>query len=225
MGNKRIKTGIVGLDELIEGGFIVPSMILVLGPPGSGKTTFLWQYLFEGIRHHEKGMLFSTLSESSSSLIQFASNYWFIDTTAFGKKVYVNDLNQQIKKFEAGEEFLNEIDEKIKKLNIQRIGIDPINLIQLALTDIKRYRTFIFEFSKYIKEKNITAVVTAELYTPNDYHCHEAYISDGTILLQTDQKGQKVQRSLTIVKMRGTFHELEPIEYVITKNGIELKLR
>lgn len=225
MENKRSKTGIVGFDGLIEGGFIIPSMILVIGPPGSGKTTFLWQYLFEGIRHHEKGMLFSTLSESSSSLIQFASNYWFIDTTAFGKKVFVIDLNQQIKTYEAGEEFLNEIDEKVKKFNIQRVTIDPINLIQLSITDIKKYRTFIYDFSKYIKEKNINAVVTAELYTPNDYHCHEAYISDGTILLQTEQKGQKVQRSLTIVKMRGTFHELESIEYVITKNGIELKLK
>jgi circadian clock protein KaiC len=225
MESKRLKTGIVGFDGLIEGGFIVPSMVLVIGPPGSGKTTFLWQYLFEGIRHHEKGMLFSTLSESSSSLIQFASNYWFIDTTAFGKKVFVIDLNQQIKKFETGEEFLNEIDEKIKKFNIQRVAIDPINLIQLAIIDIKKYRTFIYDLSKYIKEKNISAVVTAELYTPNDYHCHEAYISDGTILLQTEQKGQKVQRSLTIVKMRGTFHELESIEYVITKNGIEIKLK
>jgi circadian clock protein KaiC len=225
MENKRIKTGIVGFDGLIEGGFIVPSMVLVIGPPGSGKTTFLWQYLFEGIKHHEKGMLFSTLSESSSSLIQFAANYWFIDTTAFGKKVFVIDLNQQIKKFETGEEFLNEIDEKVKKFNIQRVAIDPINLIQLTITDIKKYRTFIYDLSKYIKEKNISAVVTAELYTPNDYHCHEAYISDGTILLQTEQKGQKVPRSLTIVKMRGTFHGLESIEYVITKNGIELKLK
>ena len=225
MENKRLKSGIVGLDELIGGGFIVPSMILVMGPPGSGKTTFLWQYLFEGIKHHEKGMLFSTLSESSSSLIQFASSYWFIDTTAFGRKVWVIDLNQQIKKFEAGEEFLNEIDEKIKKFNIQRVAIDPINLIQLAITDIKKYRAFIYDLSKYIKEKNIHAVVTAELYAPSDYHCHEAYISDGTILLQTDQQGRKVQRSLTIVKMRGTFHELESIEYIITKNGIELKLK
>ena len=117
------------------------------------------------------------------------------------------------------------MDDKIKKFNIQRVAIDPINLIQLSVTDIKKYRTFIYDLSKYIKEKNISAVVTAELYTPNDYHCHEAYISDGTILLQTEQKGQKVQRSLTIVKMRGTFHELESIEYVITKNGIELKLK
>jgi len=225
MENKRLKTGILGLDELIEGGFIVPSMILVMGPPGSGKTTFLWQYLFEGTRHHEKGMLFSTLSESSSSLIQFAAHYWFIDTTAFGKKIFVVDLNQQMKKFESGEEFLNEIDDKIKKFNVQRVAIDPINLIQLAITDVKKYRTFIYEFSKYIKDKNIHAVVTAELHAPSDYHCHEAYISDGTILLQTEQKGRKMQRSLTIVKMRGTYHELESLEYVITKNGIELKLK
>ena len=36
----RIKTGINGLDELIEGGFPEKSTILVSGTPGTGKTLF-----------------------------------------------------------------------------------------------------------------------------------------------------------------------------------------
>ncbi|MFX1294867.1 MAG: RAD55 family ATPase [Promethearchaeota archaeon] len=225
MDDKRIKTGIAELDKIIGGGFLLPSVILVLGPPGSGKTTLSWQYLVEGAKHREKGMLFSTVSETSSSLIQFASNYWFVDSKLIGKKIFIGDLNEQINNFKTGEELIELINEKIMSLNIKRVVIDPINLIQLSITDIKKYRFFIFKFSNYIKEKKIHAIMTAELYAPNDFHCHEAFISDGTILLQTDQSSRKVLRNLTVVKMRGTHHELKPVEYIITKNGIELKLK
>ncbi len=219
---KRVKTGIPELDEKVEGGFFFPSMILILGPPGSGKTTFSLQYLFEGAKHREKGILFSTLSESSSSLIQFASHFWFIDSKLIGKRIFITDLSSKLKIFEKGEQFLEEIDEKIRKFNASRIVIDPINLIQLSLPEIKEYRLFIFELSKYLKENQLQAVVTAELYN-NNYHCHESYISDGTLVLQTSEKNREIQRMLTIVKMRGTHHELDPIEYIITKKGIHLK--
>ncbi|MHA1648676.1 MAG: RAD55 family ATPase [Candidatus Helarchaeota archaeon] len=221
---KRIKTGIPELDPLIGDGFQIPSLILVLGPPGSGKTTFSLQYLFEGAKHREKGILFSTLSESPASMIQFASNYWFIDSKLIGKRIFIIDLSEKMKVFETGDEFLNEIDDKVRKFNIKRIVIDPINLIQLSIPEIKEYRMFIFEFSKYIKENNLQAVVTAELYSPKDYHCHEAYISDGTFLLQNIEKNGRELRYLTIVKMRGVHHQLKPIEYVITKYGIQLKV-
>lgn len=224
MVNLRLKTGIRGLDELTGGGFLVPSIVLVMGSPGSGKTTFCWHYLSEAAKHREKGILFSTASESISSLVQFAASYWFIDPKKIGKQIFLVDFNQQINTFRTGDEFIDAIDEKIKAFNIQRIVIDPINLIKLSLPDIKQYRFFIFDFSKYIKDKHLHAVITAELYSPHDLYCHEAYISDGTILLQDEQRPRKRIKTLTIVKMRGTPHEIAPVEYSITKNGFELNV-
>ena len=40
MITERVKTGIPGLDELLDGGFTRGSCVLLCGPPGSGKTTF-----------------------------------------------------------------------------------------------------------------------------------------------------------------------------------------
>ncbi|MBU1913849.1 MAG: KaiA-binding protein, partial [Candidatus Thermoplasmatota archaeon] len=58
----RIESGIPGLDEMIEGGFPFPSVILVAGGAGSGKTTFAQKFLFAGADKGEQGLFFSTLS-------------------------------------------------------------------------------------------------------------------------------------------------------------------
>ena len=59
---KRISTGINGLDGIIEGGFPNRSITLVSGPPGSGKSIFSFQFLYEGFIKNEKG-LFLTLDK------------------------------------------------------------------------------------------------------------------------------------------------------------------
>lgn len=220
---QRLSSGIPELDSLINGGFIDPSFILLLGPLGSGKTTFAMQYLFEGAKKGENGIIFSVLSESSNSVIQFASSYWFIDFKLIGKNVFVVDLSQKLKLFDTRQQFLKELDAKINKYRIKRIVIDPINLIQLALPDIRDYRLFLFEFAEYVKQKKLHALVTAEMYDTN-YHAHEAFIADGTILLQTEVLAGKRARTMIIAKMRGTHHITEPVEYFITNDGIHIKL-
>ena len=225
MDESKVKTGIEELDSLINGGFVKPSVILLLGQPGSGKTNFSLKFLFEGAKQHEKGIFFSTLSEPTSSLIDFGSNFYFFKSKTIGRKIFIIDLSKKIEEFNKGQDFLNEIFEKIEKFNASRIVIDPINPISLALPDIKEYRMFLFRFSRRIKEYQIQALVTAELYDFNYLHCHEAYISDGTLLLEKNQKQKKFVREMTIVKMRGCFHRLEPIEYTFTKNGITLNMK
>ena len=53
----RLTSGIPGLDDMIEGGFPFPSVILVAGPAGTGKTTFALKYLCEGAKKGEQGRL------------------------------------------------------------------------------------------------------------------------------------------------------------------------
>ena len=53
---KRINTGITGLDKIIEGGLPEKSITLVSGPPGSGKSIFSFQFLYEGINKNETGL-------------------------------------------------------------------------------------------------------------------------------------------------------------------------
>ena len=60
----RVKTGIPGLDELIEGGFPRGDTILVAGKAGTGKTILANQFLYNGAVMYEEPGVLVTLEES-----------------------------------------------------------------------------------------------------------------------------------------------------------------
>ncbi len=64
----RVKTGIPDLDKKIEGGFPVGSSILLVGPPGSGKTTMAHQFIQQGLSEKQPGM-YTTLDMSPDEVI------------------------------------------------------------------------------------------------------------------------------------------------------------
>src|SRR5207247_945626 len=52
-----ISTGISGLDEMLGGGTLRGNAVLVAGPVGSGKTTMAVQFIAEGVKHQEAGVV------------------------------------------------------------------------------------------------------------------------------------------------------------------------
>lgn len=53
----RVKTGIAGLDTMLNGGFLPARPYVVSGPTGSGKTVLGAQFLLEGLRLQESCLL------------------------------------------------------------------------------------------------------------------------------------------------------------------------
>src|SRR5580698_5629893 len=76
---ERSKTGIPGLDEILNGGLIPRQLYLIDGIPGAGKTTFALQYLLEGVKNGEK-CSYVTLSETKRELEAGARSHgWSLD--------------------------------------------------------------------------------------------------------------------------------------------------
>ena len=225
MIEEKVNSGIPNLDKLIDGGYILPSMILVLGPPGTGKTTFSLNYLFEGAKHKEKVLYISTLSETTRSIINFGKKFWFFDPKKIGRNLFIVEFGNKMDTFKNGEQILSEMFNKVEEFNISRLVIDTINPFNLVLPSPREYRLFMYKLSDRIKQYDIHSIITAELYDADNNYCQEAYMADGMILLQTVRKDNKMIRELIIAKMRGTFHTLEPHQYNLTKNGFELQLK
>ena len=71
MENLKVKTGIEGLDNFIEGGFPKGRVYLVAGETGTGKTTFALQYLYYGVSYGDNG-IYVTIDEKPERVVEDA---------------------------------------------------------------------------------------------------------------------------------------------------------
>src|SRR5512136_1756955 len=83
----RLKTGIGGLDEMLQGGLPENHIVLVMGSFGTGKTTFGLQFLLEGLRNAEP-CIFISLEEDKESILKNASSFgWDLSEVLDKKKL------------------------------------------------------------------------------------------------------------------------------------------
>ena len=73
---ERVKTGIPGFDELIEGGVPKGFNVLITGPPGAGKSIFGMQYLYNGALSGEAGIYISLDSPKENMIAQAKQFGW-----------------------------------------------------------------------------------------------------------------------------------------------------
>jgi circadian clock protein KaiC len=199
----RICSGINGLDDMIEGGFPFPSVILVAGSAGTGKTTFAQKFLFHGAKRGEKGLFFTTLSEPTQWMLRFSSKFGFIEPSYFGNEIIYHDLGHLIRR-KSSEELIKAIDHKIADVMPQRIVIDPITVVGTMLKD--RYRTFLFNLVNRLKNWQATTLLTGEVKPGEMYPSEVAYAVDGVILLVLSEEMDARRKYIEVLKMRGTDH-------------------
>ncbi len=217
---ERIKTGIEGLDELLEGGFVKGSCILIVGAPGAGKTIFGMQFLIEGLKNNENGIYFS-LEERKEDLLSDVERFgWkdFLEKKESERKfLIVNLLPTSVEKIR------EEIIRYCNMIDAKRIVLDNVTLMKMSWEEVKdqigKKRRIIFDLVSFFKSKKITSLLLSEW--KGEKLQTEEFLADGVIKLYYLAQG--LPRALQIVKMRKTKHTLELIPFEISDKGIVLK--
>ncbi|MFO7791492.1 MAG: ATPase domain-containing protein [Candidatus Saliniplasma sp.] len=217
-GFRRIPTGVDGLDEMVGGGFPFPSVALVAGGAGTGKTTFAMEFLVEGAKKGEQGLFFTTLSEPTQWMLRYAGQFDFIDKEYFGQEIQYVDMGLLLQS-EEYEDILDFIDDKIAEIMPQRIVIDPITVVGTFFEE--DYRSFLFELTNLLKNWQAVTILTGEVNPGEPYPPQITYAVDTVILLTMLEEEGSRRKYLEVLKMRGTDHTTgkQPIS-ITTENGI-----
>ncbi|TFG57467.1 MAG: KaiA-binding protein [Methanomassiliicoccus sp.] len=199
----RIPTGIPGLDDMIESGFPFPSVILVSGTAGTGKTTFALKFLAEGAARGEQGLYFTTLSEPTQWMLRFSSQFEFMRPEFFENEIVYEDLGNHLRDGDSAA-LLDAIEKRIAEVMPQRIVIDPITVVGEMFKD--GYRQFLFDLTNRLKNWNATTLVTGEVRPGELYPPEISYAVDGIVLLHMAEELGSRRKYLEVLKMRGTNH-------------------
>ena len=199
---ERIPTGIPGLDQMIAGGLPIPSMTLVAGDVGTGKTTLCTQFLCQGAKTGEQGLFF--VIYGSPLDCAFISTYEFVDEKYFGKEIGYVDLGEVIEEARRADDILGPIGSRIEDAKPRRVVMDaPYILGDILKED---YRKFLMKLAIVFKAARVAALVTGESVPGSPYPIELANIADGIILLNNSEVNFVRRRSAEILKMRGTSH-------------------
>lgn len=217
---KRIQSGIIGLDDIIQGGFPESSVIYVAGEAGTGKTTFATQFLFHGAKKGEKGLYVTGISEPVSSIKRFMSGYSFYD-----EKFITDDI---IKFWDLAnvitpdfpERGLKNIDAIVRDAQPKRVVVDPLPASYL-FNSVLDYRRFLYKLFGTLKNLNTTALAVGEKSSASGI---ETYMADSVIHLSLKplENPLHYRNLLQIKKMRGTNHTKELLALETTEDGLRI---
>lgn len=219
MAIMRRETGIAGLDKLVNGGFPVPSTVLIGGAPGTGKTTLAVQSLFHGARKGETGIYITAISEPRWVVQKFLSEFTFFDQEALDKeKIVFLEIRKNL--FEEPPKLLPKIQDIVERYEPQRIVIDPITPIKAALDRSGGTREFLHALFEFLKGFNCSSMVTAEMSYEEVPRSIEGYMVDGIIILSYPEDNMVRRKFLEVLKMRGTKHTTGKQLVDITNEGV-----
>ena len=229
MANNKTKTGIKGFDELIDGGFPKGSAILLTGTPGTGKTIFALEYLYNGASKFNENGLYVTFEEKKSNLKAQAKQFgWNLDRME--KKGGIKIL--EIPTSSISKNTVKEVMERVKKMKAKRLIIDSLATLSINIpttyanvNEMNEYtiKRFVYSFIDELKElKDTTTLLISQTFDEKQLSRDTVseFICDGIVYIIYESMGGEFSRSLMVRKMRQVKNDddIHPLE--IGKKGI-----
>ncbi|MBN2067886.1 MAG: KaiC domain-containing protein [Candidatus Diapherotrites archaeon] len=224
---ERVKTGISGLDQLLQGGFPSDSNVLVSGGNGTGKTIFSMQYVYNGAAQFKEPGIFVTVESNAKSIAWDMQSFnWGIHELQEKKLFNIFRMSLGFAKSDRYvsdkiSEQLRLIESKVKEMNATRLVIDSTTAFATWMESFE-FRPRLFEFLDGLKDLGCTTLFTSETSGgKTDFSAFgvEEFVADGVIALYFVPPN----RSIFVRKMRGTGHSTSLHPFEITNAGILIK--
>jgi len=199
---KQVKTGVNGLDTILGGGFLRPSIVLVAGNAGTGKTTLVMQSLFNCAKNEEICMYITALSEPIAMINNFMSKFSFYNISLLGKgNVKYVPIGIDII-HNGSKAIIQELERNIETIRPDRIVIDSVNVFSYGLNE-ESQREFYYDFFTSMKGWNSLVLITGEFTEDELIKSTLSYMVDGIIYISNEPFYESNIRYLNVLKMRG----------------------
>jgi circadian clock protein KaiC len=218
----RRKSGVPGLDEMLDGGIPAGYSVMIVGPSGSGKTVLSTQFVREGIRQGERSVIavFEKRPEQYLTMLHAGTEMTQLVSDGMLRLLYLRPLDLSV------DETMEELAAAVKETGATRVVIDSLMGFELALAQSFRedFRESLYRMVGGLVDLGVTVLLTAELdesYIELRLSPHEiSFLTDGIILQRYVEVDGTLRKVIAVVKMRGSEHDKGLRFYDIGKDGL-----
>lgn len=217
---RKIRSGIFGLNPLLDGGINENSTTVVIGTSGAGKTTFATQFIRRGLHEGQEG-IFVSLDENKEQIIREAVEMGWTDVLDY--------LDDELLVFidASGREFSNFIRKELPsfvaewKGSSARIVVDPLTPVMWSTKDQYEQRDLIGFMLKETRKVGTVLCTLEEHGTTGDLSGPETmipmYLADNVIHLRYRALDAGTEKHFKIIKARSSRHSQLSYRYFIIK--------
>ena len=246
----RVSTGIEGLDKMLNGGLVPGRPYVLSGTAGSGRTTAGVQFLQQGVRQGERALLVAIdeppaeIRENVRYLGWDVGKIRILDVhptaKAYSKKVSMVEVAAQRAvgslreaRDDARTEALKQaspdlsvqslqlmLKQELKETRYSRVVIDSLTTLK-RLSGDQDVDMGMMSLMRFLSESSLTCLLITDVPDPTSVE-PEIFVSRGEIRLHRIMTGTRIERCITIEKMRGSAHDTVPRPVSITKEGIQV---
>jgi circadian clock protein KaiC len=221
---ERLSTGVSGLDEMLQGGVPRGYSVMVAGPSGSGKTVLAGQFIAEGVKQGEPGVI-AIFEKRPAGYLQTTSLGRDLEQMIHDGKVaivYLRPLDLSV------DETLYEVCETIARLQAKRVVIDSLSGFEMAVSPGFRedFRESLYRLVGVLTGLGVTVMMTLEIedaYTALRLGGREnAFLTDAIILQRYVELDGALRRVMTVIKVRGSDHSKDLRLYEVHSTGLTI---
>ena len=221
----RLKTGIPGLDPLIQGGLQKGDFILLLGDLGTGKTVFSSQFVYNSAKLYNETAVFATFEEDTRSLKRNMLRFG-MDLGALEKEGKVKVLDLEALEGRGMGSNIEALLKALDDIGARRLVVDSMTAFMSGAEQKFDYSFLMHLIYKTLKREGVTTLMTVSKpqgsAVPPDMGVEE-FVADGIFELRNYiSRDVEIKTQFLIRKMRGTEHSRKFHSVLFTPHGIEI---
>jgi circadian clock protein KaiC len=220
---RRLSIGIPELDKMMGGGILEGDSLLVAGPSGTGKSALATQFIAEGLRHGEPGIMaiFEERPQGYTARAgTFGLNLQTPQETGKLEILYLRPLDLSV------DETMQAILDAVQRVGAKRLVIDSLVGFEMALAPGFRtdFRESLYRMIGALTGAGVTILSTVEVedtFTAMPFsHYAISFLTDDIIRMRYVEIDGQLRKVMVVIKMRGGNHSKDIREYVITEQGV-----
>ena len=219
---ERYSSGVAGLDEMTHGGWLRNAIMLVRGPTGAGKTMLAGLYARAGAARGEQVVYYGFEEPRPTLLRNFEQIGMSMSGLIAEQRLHVKCRYPEATSLE---DLLIDLRVGLEEIKPSLIVLDSISSIEHATSE-KGFRQFLIGLASLLREHGRSALLTQTVAAGESGDHAVPYLStvaDAILALDYSPQGYELNRTMRVIKMRGSAHETHPYRLSIEAGGLKVE--